>query len=524
METYVYKVIYPGGVFVRLSPSQEAEKTDIILEYGTTFEASKSLIMDGVNYVKLADGSGWVFGNKGNSEILELMEVIRTPMENAYTGGDNLSFPKVGGELVSPPMSPLPKLSIRDRTKDIHKARTENRYWKDVRNRSAQCQSFAEYLKLACNLEAHPPSIPEPGPARSAWMAESKKDQQKRNIISTIASITRQCAEIADMTGLESSLWLAAHLGPKMGHLMELVQEAANKGFESVSEKRKSELLYVALEVSSRTKGHCNELGRLADMLPDDFRNFLQRWIIIKAFDENPVTPVPLLDDDDDVIAEDATDSGAGDKDLAAGEGASANSDYGVGPVDISQYPGSNCTDAASGGVLGMPTATATPMDGRLDRKGWHSEISLHNNEEAAPRRSNQPPTSGWFGGWLGIESALDRLANAIPDCRPTREVEEQLAQERRRMKEEHLERLRRQRLRNSVRNQSVSEVMGDYDNNNGDDGASQTFRDVDGSIAATDAENRDRGSPKKAGVFMQGLEKTIGKLANPDVQFAGLI
>ena len=77
IEKYIYKVVYPGGTFIRVSPAIDSEKTGEILNYGTVFEASKSLVLEGVNYAKLADGSGWVFGKKGEMQVLELLEVVR---------------------------------------------------------------------------------------------------------------------------------------------------------------------------------------------------------------------------------------------------------------------------------------------------------------------------------------------------------------------------------------------------------------------------------------------------------------
>ena len=39
----------------------------------------------------------------------------------------------------------------------------------------------------------------------------------------------------------------------------------------------------VVLEVGNRTKTHAADLGRQVDILPDDIRNFLQRWIIVQV-------------------------------------------------------------------------------------------------------------------------------------------------------------------------------------------------------------------------------------------------
>jgi hypothetical protein len=39
----------------------------------------------------------------------------------------------------------------------------------------------------------------------------------------------------------------------------------------------------VVLEVGNRTKTHAADLARKVDILPDDIRNFLQRWIIVQV-------------------------------------------------------------------------------------------------------------------------------------------------------------------------------------------------------------------------------------------------
>jgi len=124
-------------------------------------------------------------------------------------------------------------------------------------------------------------------------MAESHHDEQVRNVISIISSVTRQCAEVADMTGLESSLWVLVHMGSRIVHAMTLAVEAANARFEGLSPNRQSELLYIVLEVGNRTKVHCAELAKLVDILPDDLRNYLQRWVIIKSFDPVPIVYSP---------------------------------------------------------------------------------------------------------------------------------------------------------------------------------------------------------------------------------------
>lgn len=56
-----------------------------MLECGHIFTASKSLFLDGINYVKISDGRGWVFSKKGDTQVLDLLEVYRKP-ETAVEG------------------------------------------------------------------------------------------------------------------------------------------------------------------------------------------------------------------------------------------------------------------------------------------------------------------------------------------------------------------------------------------------------------------------------------------------------
>ena len=316
VEVFRYKVVYPGGIYVRVSPAIDAERTGDIVEFGTIFQASKSLVLDGVNYAKLANGNGWVFGKVGDTEVLELIEVIRVPtksVKNTFANSGTLGFNSNDSnnghssnpfDVVDSPVvvnhgnaySHHITLSraLQEKEKLFQGHRSENRYWREVRTKCSECTNFDEFLLLVDKLQTHPPSIPEPGPARSAWMARAHhSDEQIRSIISIIASITRQVAEIADMVGLESSLWVLVHMASRVSHCMNLAVEAANIRFESVPHSRQSELLYVVLEVGSRTKSHSADLAKLVDVLPDDIRNFLQRWVIIKSHDPEPIMYSP---------------------------------------------------------------------------------------------------------------------------------------------------------------------------------------------------------------------------------------
>ena len=189
-EIFRYKVVYPGGVCVRVSPAIDAEKTGDVLEYGSTFRSNKSLFLDGVNYCKIADYDGWVFSSIDATEVLQLLEVARTPVKPhttqaisltpvacatpsraiAAAGGGNspkadragnialLMSPevlsrKLGGYSASQhahtPQSSTAQLEKR-RLFDANRA--QNRFWREVRAACGDCSGFDDFVRLAVGI------------------------------------------------------------------------------------------------------------------------------------------------------------------------------------------------------------------------------------------------------------------------------------------------------------------------------------------------------------------------------------
>jgi hypothetical protein len=199
-----------------------SEKTGDILEYGTAFEASKSLILDGVNYVKLSDGSGWVFEKKDGIEILELVEVVRIPVKtqtkrdgieqstasyasqysplsrpiSVLSGHKSVSIPTVAATGASFNSSNSCATTAMHEFGTNKQVRSENRFWREIRGRCGNCTDFDAYLGLVGEVDSQQPSVSEGGgPARSGWMVAEvpRHEQQVRSCIGIIASITRQC-------------------------------------------------------------------------------------------------------------------------------------------------------------------------------------------------------------------------------------------------------------------------------------------------------------------------------------------
>lgn len=326
MEIYCYRVVFPFGVSIRVSPAIEADKTGEVLPCGTIIESTKSIILDGVNYVKLSDDRGWIFSMKDDVPVLDLIEVRRVPTTHQPAiAPPSMSTPRKNsrsnsGDETSPsssevsfagltPRTPSPELAdaIAEQmasTQAMKPRRNLSQYllspgstrgngkgslWKELRFKVRACSTFADFSRLVQNdlpMELKPPAIPEPGPARSAWMSSMEDDNVVLIKISLLASITRHCVEMySDISGLEAHLWVISHLGAAdVNHVLRLFDQAAQQRFDRIeSVEFRVALLGKLNEVNGQTKVHAVELGRRVDILPDDIRNFLQRWVIIKV-------------------------------------------------------------------------------------------------------------------------------------------------------------------------------------------------------------------------------------------------
>ena len=262
-EVFRYRVVYPGGTFLRISPATDAEKTGAILEFGAVFDASKSLFLDGINYAKLSDGSGWVFERKNDVQILELLQIIRVPCKTLTkeNSNDKLCLPVTepakimpqsfstlvgnrAGIAESAPNSLLDKQS--NSTGSPHnegilpaqrqQAKVENRLWRDVRARCGTCGTFEEFLQLVTTLKI------------SIEGLHSQHEQRVLDSITLIESITGQCSahmvkQGRDLVGVGACLWVLVHMGSRVSHTMALIVESANQIFEAASSAKKANLL-----------------------------------------------------------------------------------------------------------------------------------------------------------------------------------------------------------------------------------------------------------------------------------------
>jgi hypothetical protein len=178
VEIYRYKVIYPGGTFVRVSPDLKADKTSIVLHSGDVFEASKSIVLDGVNYVKLADNSGWVFARHHDKEVLQLLDCVRMPVTNI-----------ISQTLEKKAMKKSQKIPSVDN-------KAKNNYWKEIRTRSIELKTFVEFQELTKTIKMHP-ALEAEGPARALQSREGdEKVVQICNLLCRITSVARQCSNV----------------------------------------------------------------------------------------------------------------------------------------------------------------------------------------------------------------------------------------------------------------------------------------------------------------------------------------
>jgi hypothetical protein len=286
VEKYRYKVVYPGGVHIRISPAVDAEKTGVVLEYGDIFESIKSSVMDGINFVKVLDGSGWVFRNLGDTEILELLEVVQIQVKSKRQSTSSLrAVSEADFSLASPSKREDENSSVQnsanssssgqrlsfDRvsSKSFQASRAYQKYWREMKTKVADCGSFEVFCCIANTCDVS--------------VVDSKSERQ-RSLIKFIVSVTRQAIHEIDVTGLEMCLWLFVNLGFKLSRTaLALIIDSANKKFEKVPADLRQGLLEALTALGDRTKTQRAELGKLVDILPDDIKNFHQRWLLIKV-------------------------------------------------------------------------------------------------------------------------------------------------------------------------------------------------------------------------------------------------
>lgn len=301
-ELYRYKVIYPGGTFVRVSPDINAEKAGEVIDFGTVIETQKSIVLDGINYIRTSH-NGWIFESKNGVQVLELLECVRFPQKEIEMCAGTIRDVQMTVSRARSKRNKLLTMSGEDR-----------RYWRQARARCSELTTFDNFVQFASCLEKQPPAEPDPGPARAAWIARAseEEDQKIRHCISRIAAITRQSVDDVSVSGLEACLWLMVHLGGKIAKVLDLAVQAANDKYDKILIDFRPKILVMALDVGARARPVAVELARLpgVDMLPDDMKNFLQRWVIIKSLRR---TDGPLSHSRSEAVAVRGSDASRGD-------------------------------------------------------------------------------------------------------------------------------------------------------------------------------------------------------------------
>jgi hypothetical protein len=278
VEIYRYKVIYPGGTFVRISPDLKAEKTKIVLRFGEIFEASKSIVLDGINYVKLANNSGWVFARHHDKEVLELIDCIRKPVNNTTT--------KPSSHILT-----IDRLSVDRRPSTKVKAtvqtagqKAKNSYWKGVRTKVMDLKSFSEFEIYSREIKIHP--MLNTG-VLTAIEADDDGDEKVVTIcklICRISAICKQCSHPHIVNGFEAAMWLFVHLGShsRCAHALTLAVDASNVVFDELDLDTQSEILTLVLEISGSSRRFLADLSKVVSISDADIGNFLQRWMMLK--------------------------------------------------------------------------------------------------------------------------------------------------------------------------------------------------------------------------------------------------
>lgn len=290
-ESYFFRVVYPGGTYVRVSPHIESEHTGVILPFGTLISANKSLFLDGVNYVRLSDNSGWLFVSKESVEILELVDINRSPLKSGESldNATELNY--------NSPLMNISKSFAPDKDKIIRLSRNEARQWKELRVQCSKFNSFVDFLSLVESsmypakfvimdgISEKKSSSGHSGhsslsPFKSEIENISPKEIHILRLVQAISLTVKQCAnDLCDVRLFAPSLWVFVHMGSRIERIMLSVVEKANSVIDSCSEDLRRDLIDIAIEIGNRTKPQIAELSKSAFIIGDDIRNFIQRWI-----------------------------------------------------------------------------------------------------------------------------------------------------------------------------------------------------------------------------------------------------
>ena len=209
-ELFRYKVVYPGGTWVRSSPAANAEKTGNILAYGTIITASKSIVLDGVDYIQLADKSGWIFTKHKDTEILKLIDCVRGQANKFETEVQCDISSRNTGRFKNAP----------DISKSKASSKIDNLYWRDIRSQLTDVREFNDFCKLSNEIKM-------PNCIRFAdgsnLIQNNDVDKLVCDMVMRIISITRQCSSKSVTEGLGPALWLLHRAGVDSTKFVQLL-------------------------------------------------------------------------------------------------------------------------------------------------------------------------------------------------------------------------------------------------------------------------------------------------------------
>ena len=271
-ELFSYRVVYPGGTYIRLHPSQDADNCVEILEFGSIFESTKSVVLDGVNYV-FVPSVGWVFDHKDNDVVLKLerCERIQSSIPNATEKYSASNF----------------KTTILDIQ------RQEYCKWRKLEEDIVNAVSIWDLLPLFNLVNRQPPEF------TSIILSSTNLCIWRRNLMDyfpievvpynnllQIVTIIYNYERKLKINDIQKYIWVYLHLRFKASQRMqEIIEDEANQAYDLYSEFKQMYMLEVISDITQLIKCVCQSLcsKSVVNKSPEEIKSLVQRCIIISV-------------------------------------------------------------------------------------------------------------------------------------------------------------------------------------------------------------------------------------------------
>jgi len=228
---YTYQVVYRGGVLVRSLPDTEAPTVGLIIPYGAVFSATKSLQLDGIVYVKLADGKGWVFEEKGGQKVLERISDNRQGRQGEEA------------------RAPATQVSAHFASSGFYRARSSRAHRQQVRRVQEQLSRARNLSDLVRIIENPNNQIPDfrislnQGRVNGA----SSRNLNQLQALQQVTSIVVSTGLDIDFQVLAKSLWVLAQMGENAFPIIKRIVKEADSRLVSFG---RSHLMQLAIVFS----------------------------------------------------------------------------------------------------------------------------------------------------------------------------------------------------------------------------------------------------------------------------------